>query len=279
MECLLKFLRSYQNLQNRMSILKEIYNYKLDFVKNQKKIITQKHIIDNLEIKIKEFAFYSKLKKQNNKKSIIGELKRASPSLGKFVNKDINIVKIAKSYEDNNISCLSVLTDEKYFSGSIDDLVQIREKTSLPILRKDFIVDEYQIYESKLYGADCILIILSMLQQSDADKFSKITTELNMDTIIEVHNKEELQRAETMKSNMIGINNRDLNNFVTDIETTIKLASNIHDKDKLIISESGFSSKRDIDLIYNKTNISNFLIGEFLMKSDNLPTFIENLLT
>ena len=188
------------------------------------------------------------------------------------------MIDFAKTYEDNNISCISVLTDEKYFSGKIEDLIEIRKEVQLPILRKDFIVDDYQIYESKLIGADCILIILSMLSQDDAERFAKLASELKMDSIIEVHNYDELQRAKSMNANMIGINNRNLNNFVTNLETTINLSQNLDHCDKLIISESGFHSKSDISKIYTATGISNYLIGEFLMKSDNLPNHIAELL-
>ena len=170
------------------------------------------------------------------------------------------------------------MTDEKYFNGKIDDLIEIRKEVQLPILRKDFIVDDYQIYESKLIGADCILIILSMLSQDDADRFANLASELKMDSIIEVHDYDELQRAKTMNSNMIGINNRNLNNFVTNLDTSINLSQHLGNCDKLIISESGFHSKSDISKIYTSTGISNYLIGEFLMKSDNLPNHIAELL-
>ena len=139
-----------------MSILKEIYEYKLDFVKNQKKIISQKVIEKSIIIGDKKNYFYKKLRDEDNQISIIGEIKRASPSLGEFIDNNINIIDIARTYERNGISCLSILTDEKYFNGSIEDLKQIRKQTILPILRKEFIVDEYQIFESKLLGADCI---------------------------------------------------------------------------------------------------------------------------
>ena len=262
-----------------MSILKEIYEYKLHYVAKQKKTVSQ----ISIKNKIKEnnfdyLPFHKKLKSQNERISIIGEIKKASPSLGKFVKENINLIEIAKTYEENNISCLSILTDEKYFKGSIDDLVNIRKNTSLPILRKDFIVDEYQIYESKLYGADCILIILSMLDQDNAERFTKIANELNMDSIIEVHDYSEMERAIPMNSKIIGINNRNLNNFETDLDTTIKLSKQLVNNDKLIISESGFHSKKDINKIVNLTGVNNFLIGEFLMKSDNLSSHIKELL-
>ncbi len=263
-----------------MSILEQIYQYKINFVENQKKIISQDKIKKKITtIKSKNSDFYETLKAQNDKVSIIGEIKRASPSLGKFVKDDINIIEIAKAYEKNNISCLSVLTDEEYFNGNINDLIRIKASTNIPILRKDFIVDEYQIYESKLCGADCILIILSMINEHLATKFAKVAEELNMDSIIEVHNIYELEIAKRMNSKMIGINNRNLKNFVTDLNTTIELAKKIGDCDKLLISESGFHSKEDIDKIKESTKINNFLIGEFLMKSKNLQTHINKLLT
>tara|TARA_B100000401_G_C52813386_1_gene725230 strand:- start:4126 stop:4917 length:792 start_codon:yes stop_codon:yes gene_type:complete len=262
-----------------MSILKEIYKYKLAYVSEQKKDISKKKIQDKIKINsLKKFSFYKKLKSENKRISIIGELKRASPSLGNFVKQNINLVEIAKIYEENQISCLSVLTDEKYFKGSIDDLVNIRNNSLIPILRKDFIVDEYQIYESKLCGADCILIILSMLNQTDAERFTEIANELEIDTIIEVHNIEEFERAQLINSKIIGINNRNLNNFKTDLKTTIQLSKKIFNDDKLLISESGFHSKEDIDKIFNQTGINNFLIGEYLMKSENLAVHIKELL-
>ena len=262
-----------------MSILKEIYDYKINYVEKQKLIITQSEIQKKINIsRSNKFPFYRKLANQNNNISIIGELKRASPSVGTIVNESTDLVKIANLYEANNIACLSILTDEKYFKGSMDDLVKVRENTNMPILRKDFIVDEYQIYESKLIGSDCILIILSMLNQKDADKFSKIAKDLELDTILEVHNIDELNRAMKMESNMIGINNRNLNNFYTDINTTINLYKNVKNIDKLLISESGINGKSDIKKIHNATGINNFLIGEYLMKSKQLENHINNLL-
>ena len=129
-----------------MSILNDIYKYKLEFVEKQKQLISQNEIEKKIKIDGTKYDFYEKLKHQHNHISIIGELKKASPSLGKFVNDDVDLVKIAKTYEKNNISCLSVLTDEKYFKGSLEDLEEIKKNTTIPILRKYCIVDEYQIY-------------------------------------------------------------------------------------------------------------------------------------
>ena len=262
-----------------MSILNEIYEYKINFVEKQKKLRSQSNILNKIKnISIHNFKFSEKLKNEMSRTSIIGELKRASPSLGNFVNKETNLSNIAKTYEECGISCLSILTDEKYFKGSIEDLVDIRKESNLPILRKDFIVDEYQIYESKLFGANCILIILAMLDQKKADELEAIAHSIGLDAIIEIHNKEELERAVNMKSQLVGINNRNLNNFETRIETTIELSNYIDDLNKIFISESGFHSHTDLNKIISLTGINNFLIGEYLMKSEQLETDIANIL-
>lgn len=262
-----------------MSILKDIYKYKIDYVEKQKKIYNQIDIVNKIKnISSQNFIFSEKLKNEISKTSIIGELKRASPSLGNFVNEKIDLSKIAKTYEECGISCLSILTDEKYFKGSIKDLIKIRKASKLPILRKDFIVDEYQVYESKLVGADCILIILSMLDQQKAIELEEIAQSIGLDVIIEIHNKDELERSIRMQSELIGINNRNLNNFETKIETTIELKDYISDLNKIFISESGFHSHKDVDRIVSSTGINNFLIGEYLMKSEQLSTDIKKIL-
>ena len=262
-----------------MSILNEIYQYKINFVEKQKKLLTQSDILKKIEnLPSHNFTFSRKLKNEKYRTSIIGELKRSSPSLGDFVNKEVNLSNIAKIYEECGISCLSILTDEKYFKGSVEDLIEIKKISSLPILRKDFIVDEYQIYESKLFGANCILIILAMLDQKKADKLEAIAQNIGLDVIIEIHNKEELERAIKMKSELIGINNRNLNNFETRIETTIELSSYIGDLNKVFISESGYDSHSKVNKIISLTGINNFLIGEYLMKSEQLAADISNFL-
>ncbi len=262
-----------------MSILNEIYEYKIEFVEKQKKLHTQSDILDKIKnLPSHNFSFSKKLRNERSRTSIIGELKRASPSLGNFVNKEINLPNIAKRYEECGVSCLSILTDEKYFKGSVTDLTNIRKISTLPILRKDFIVDEYQIYESKLVGANCILIILAMIDQNKADELEAIAKNIGLDVIIEIHNKEELQRAVNMKSELIGINNRNLNNFETSLETTIELSNYIGNLNKIFISESGFHSHNNVNKIISLTGINNFLIGEYLMKSKQLASDIANIL-
>ena len=262
-----------------MSILNEIYEYKIDFVEKQKRLLAQSAILNKIKnIPTQNFSFSKKLKNEISRTSIIGELKRASPSLGNFVDKEINLSGIAKKYEECGVSCLSILTDEKYFKGSIEDLIEIRKISTLPILRKDFIIDEYQVYESKLVGANCILLILAMIDQKKADELETIARNIGLDVIIEIHNKKELERAVTMKSGLIGINNRNLNNFETRIETTIELSSYMSNLNKIFISESGFHSQSNVNKIISLTGINNFLIGEYLMKSKQLTSDIKNIL-
>ena len=263
-----------------MSILQEIKEYKLDFVKNQKSKISLSTVMENCKLLGTDDSnkFSKKLINENNRKiSIIGELKRSSPSAGTIIDNNIDIINIAKQYEENGVSCISILTDEKYFKGSINDLIEFKKHISLPILRKDFIVDEYQIYESKVIGADCILLILSILDHKQACLFENISSEIGLDVLIEVHNEEEMKRAELMKSKLVGINNRDLNDFSIDINNSIKI-SNITKSNKLIVAESGINTRQDIDHIKNNSSIDTFLIGESLMRSPNLSQNVKNLI-
>lgn len=262
-----------------MSILQEIKKYKLDFIRNQKSNLSQSELIDECKnyISEKKNVFSKKLLIENDSQiSIIGELKRSSPSAGKIVDKSIDLTNIAKKYEKSGISCISILTDEKFFNGSNHDLIDVKKHISLPILRKDFIVDQYQIYESMMIGANCILLILSILEDKEARLFEEISLELGLDVLIEVHNMREMKRAETMKSPLIGINNRNLNDFSVDIDNSIKLSKSVKG-DKLIVAESGINTRADIDYIRENSCISTFLVGESLMKSSNLSENVRNL--
>ena len=152
-----------------MNILREIYDYKVEFVNSKKTIVPiQKLIDDSSKYSKKNYDFSKKIFKNYPKICIIGELKKASPSAGNIINPELNLLDIANEYEKNGIQCLSVLTDEKYFKGSLNDLKNIKNNTSLPILKKDFIVDLYQVYEAFLSGADCILIIMAMIDLETA---------------------------------------------------------------------------------------------------------------
>ena len=199
------------------------------------------------------------------KPAVIAEIKKASPSAG-IIDQDFNPVKKAKEYEEMGATALSILTEEHFFMGSDKYLEDVKRISKLPILRKDFIISEYQIYESKLIGADCILLIASILDDDRLLSYSKLATELNLDFIIEVHDQEELDRAIVIKDSIIGVNNRNLKTFEVDINNSISLRRNF-EGDNIFISESGIKSSEDIkNLMAN--DISVFLIGESLMKNN-----------
>ena len=212
--------------------------------------------------------FEDSLKNSENRRyTLITEIKKASPSKG-IIREDFNPCELARSYEKGGASCLSVLTDTTYFKGSNDYIAQIKKVVSLPILRKDFIIDPLQVIESKNLGADCILIIVGMNSIEDNKKIEYMALDIGLECILEVHSLEELEATKHFSSNIIGINNRDLNTFVTDIETTIKLLPRVP-KNKTIISESGLSKKSDLVRLAN-LGVSSFLVGESLMKQQDV---------
>ena len=212
--------------------------------------------------------FEDSLKDSGNRRyTLITEIKKASPSKG-IIREDFNPCELARSYEKGGASCLSVLTDTTYFKGSNDYIAQIKKIVSLPILRKDFIIDPLQVIESKKIGADCILIIVGMNSIEDNKKIEYMALDIGLECILEVHSLEELEATKHFSSNIIGINNRDLNTFVTDIETTIKLLPRVP-KNKTIISESGLSKKSDLVRLAN-LGVSSFLVGESLMKQQDV---------
>jgi indole-3-glycerol phosphate synthase len=196
------------------------------------------------------------------KNFIIGEIKKASPSAGEIIH-NYEPVEIAKIYERAGVKALSVLTEKNYFKGEIDHLSYIKQNTNIPILRKDFIIDEYQIYESKVYQADVILLIVSILSDDELKKFLKIANELNLDCIIETHDENEIKRALKLDYPILGINNRNLKNLKTDLNNSVSLFTSIS-KDYTVIAESGIKTADDISM-YNDLGIFNFLIGESIL--------------
>ena len=206
---------------------------------------------------------------------IIGEIKKASPSAGEIIH-NYEPTEIAKIYERAGVKALSVLTEKNYFKGEIDHLSYIKQNTNIPILRKDFIIDEYQIYESKIYQADVILLIVSILSDEELKKFLKIANELNLDCIIETHDENEIKRALKLDYPILGINNRNLKNLKTDLNNSVSLFTSIS-KDYTVIAESGIKTADDISM-YNDLGIFNFLIGESILRSKDYATFIQKLL-
>ena len=251
------------------NILQEIVNYKKIEIEKSKKMISVEILNKKIKSLSKPLKFLDELRNKNEvgKAGIIAEVKKASTSKG-IIKKDFNHIEIAKEYEKGGAACLSILTDTPSFQGSPQYLKDIRRNTKLPILRKDFIIDTYQIIESRSWGTDCILLIMKILKNKELSKLINICNEMNMDILFEINSQEELERLLPFNPKMIGINNRNLENFETDIENSIKIKKNIPD-DILVISESGINDVKDISYL-GKHNINNFLIGERLMRSKNI---------
>ena len=206
--------------------------------------------------------------------ALICELKRKSPSAGEIM-PGADPVAIAKDYENGGAACLSILTDFRSFGGSLGDLATVRAAVDLPLLRKEFMIDEIQVTEARAYGADAILVILSAVDDALARDLIAAAGDLGMDAIVEVHDEDELKRANALPSVLIGINNRDLKRMVTDLETTERLASRLA-PGKSLISESGISEPAHIVRL-RKSGAQRFLIGESLMKSSDRQLECENL--
>ncbi len=213
-------------------------------------------------------SFYQSLKRRidNQQPAVIAEIKKASPSKG-VIREDFDPVAIAKSYENAGAACLSVLTDEKFFQGSESYLDAAREATQLPVLRKDFIIDEYQVFEARAMGADCILLIAACLSPEQMFSLTRLAYDLGMDVLVEVHNVEELDKTAGLPIRMIGINNRNLHTFEVDLNTTFELSMLIPDN-IMVISESGIADNNDVRLL-TSAGIYGFLVGESMMRHDN----------
>ena len=199
----------------------------------------------------------------NKDEAIIAEIKKASPSAG-VISEDFDPIKKAIEYEAFGASALSILTEEDFFMGSVSYLKDVKKITNLPILRKDFMIDEYQIYESKLIGADCILLIASILSDQQIEDFINVAQQLELDYLIEVHDENELHRVEHFEDALIGINNRNLKTFEVDLDNSVRLR-NVFKQKNVFIAESGIKSREDINYL-KLNNINVFLIGESLMR-------------
>ena len=251
-----------------MNILDEIVAKTKSKLEEKKQGLSLEELISKIDFKnLKETNFKKSL--QNKAEAIIAEIKKASPSAG-IISDNFDPVLKSKEYESFGASALSILTEEDYFLGNIEYLKDVKATTSLPILRKDFIVDEYQIYESKLIGADCILLIASILNDEELKNFSETAERLKLDYIIEVHDEEELQRVQHFSNAIIGVNNRNLKTFDVDINNSVELKK-IFKGENIFIAESGIKSKKDIEYL-QQHNINVFLIGESLMKGDFFET-------
>ncbi len=250
------------------NILEKIKKYKLKEIE-ELKACKSLQVLESIARNSKATKGFKKNLNSSQKVGfgLVAEIKKASPSKG-LIRPNFDIKKIIEAYQLGGASCLSVLTDNPSFQGSAENLLITSEISYLPILRKDFMYDPYQVVESRALGADCILIILASVSDAQAIELEQTALEWNMDVLLEVHSQAELERALNLKSSLIGINNRNLNNFITNLSTTEELAKNIPNE-YLIISESGFQSHLDLKRIEN-TGVKCFLIGETLMRQTDL---------
>ena len=247
-----------------MNVLDEIVLNTKSKLEAMKSKTSLKELISQVnKIKIEKSSFKENL--SANDQAIIAEIKKASPSAG-IISEDFDPVSKAKEYELLGASALSILTEEDYFHGSVEYLKDVKKITNLPILRKDFTVDEYQIYEAKLIGADCILLIASVLDDVQIKDFVNLAEELALDYLIEVHDLDELKRVQAYKNAIIGVNNRNLKTFEVDLNNSINLRGEFQ-ADNIFVAESGIKNQSDIDLL-KENNIHVFLIGESLMRGD-----------
>ena len=255
------------------NVLKNILDKKREKIASYKKKYSENELVNNIKNIKNISSFKEKIEKNNtNKKiSIIAEIKKSSPSAGIII-QDFNPVDIAKVYLDNGATCLSVLTEEKFFLGDFDHIKKIKQNYDIPILCKDFFIDPYQVALAKNFGADCILIILSAVDKMLAKDLYQTANQLNLSTIVEVHAQNEAEFALSFEKALIGINNRNLKTLETSLNTSVKLSEIlIHHKSPLI-SESGINSVKDINFLIEEAKIHNFLIGESLLKSENIAS-------
>ncbi|WP_281847718.1 indole-3-glycerol phosphate synthase TrpC [Olleya namhaensis] len=247
-----------------MDILTKIVNDKRIEVNLRKQLIPIKQLEHSILFERETVSLAKKLKESNT--GIIAEHKRRSPSK-QVINHDLNVFDVAKGYEDAGVCGMSVLTDGKYFGGSLDDLLTARASCNLPLLRKEFIIDPYQIIEAKAYGADVILLIAAILTREEIKTYSELAKSLNLDVLLEVHNQDELHKSIMPSLDMLGVNNRNLKTFEVSLDTSKQLSDLIPD-DFVKVSESGISNIEAIKTL-QPFGYKGFLIGENFMKTDN----------
>ncbi|NOR64899.1 MAG: indole-3-glycerol phosphate synthase TrpC [Candidatus Scalindua sp.] len=254
-------------------ILDEIYAYKLKEIAENKRLVSIESLKDGCKDAPEAVKSGTVLKKDNRIK-FIAEVKKASPSAG-IIRADFNYINIAMEYEAGGASAISVLTDKEFFKGDIKYLSEIKKTVSVPVLRKDFIIDPYQIYEARAAGADLVLLIARILTKEQIEIFLSLSHELGMECLVEVHDNDELEKVLETESAIIGINNRNLDTFETNLETTLQLCHRIPE-DKIIVSESGIKTRADV-LMLEEAGIDAILIGETLMRSEDISRKIKEL--
>ena len=260
----------------KKDFLKIIVEDKKQEIATAKKRVPERLLREKAMIPQKRRPFLQKLAQPGpSGANIIAEIKRASPSKG-VICPDLNPVTYAVEYERGGAAALSVLTDGPHFKGSIHDLKRARESTTLPVLRKDFLISSYQIFESAVMGADALLLIARILDPKQLKDYLNLCNELQMDALVEIHSEKDLEKATRAGAGLIGINNRNLRSFETDIHISIRMKS-LLEPDQVAVAASGIRSRKDIEKL-NDSGIWNFLIGESLVRSDNPGALLKSLL-
>jgi len=249
------------------TVLKKILTRKREEVTERQSRVSLDQIHKEIEIAAPPRGFAAALaaKIAADQPAVIAEIKKASPSKG-VIREHFDPVAIAKSYQQGGAACLSILTDIDFFQGADEYLKTARAACSLPVIRKDFIIDEYQLYESRALGADCVLLIVAALEPSKLKRLHEIALSVGLDVLIEVHDQAELELALDLDNQMVGINNRNLHTFEVSLENTYQLLDKIPE-DRIIITESGINSRQDVLAMRNK-KVNAFLVGEAFMRSD-----------
>ena len=263
------------------NILEEIVWYKDIEINNFKKSLSLNDLINQIDNLPSTKGFINGLIRSKNNPAVIAEVKKASPSKG-VIREDFDPQKIVSIYERSGASCISVLTDKKFFQGGFEILKDVRAHTDLPLLCKDFIISPYQVYKARLFGADAILLIAAILKDSDLIYLKKIADQLNLDVLVEVHNREEMDRVLSLNSfKLVGINNRDLKTFQTDLKVSFDLMNKYSDyttdKKVIFISESGIKNPADLNNLKSH-GIRGVLIGESFMKEKDIESAFKKLL-
>ncbi len=255
-------------------MLNRIVAQKREEVEQRKRSLPISTLKERLALQKKPLDFASALSGDSTR--LIAEVKRASPSRG-LLCPNFNPVALAKTYAQGGAAAISVLTEINYFEGSIDHLTAIRAEVRLPLLRKDFIFDRYQIFESGAYGADALLLIVAILSQEQLEELLSLTHSLGLSCLVEVHNEAEVERALLSGAEIIGINNRDLNTFTVDINTTRRLRPLIP-KERIVVSESGIRSREDIEKLEG-WGVNAVLMGETLVTAGDIPAKMRELIS
>lgn len=248
------------------TVLEKIVAKKRDHVENQRQQVPRDAKSLNRDAELRGFIAALQARTERALPAVIAEIKKGSPSKG-IIRSEFNVSEIAAAYDASGAACLSCLTDTPFFFGADTDLILAREHSSLPVLRKDFIVDAYQIYESYELGADCILLIVAILDDAKLEQLYQLAMSLGLDVLIEVHNADECRRALRLNPKMLGINNRNLHDFSVSLSTTIDLLGEIPEQ-TLVVTESGIHTPSDVELMTN-AGVGAFLVGEAFMRAEN----------